>query len=171
MADSERTATLYMTIGAPASGKTTFVSWEVVGKGIVDPVDILCPDADLFEGEEYQWSEKGVAWAWRRTREAFERITSAKRDMVIDATFTTRESRAPFIRNAQDRDYQVVAIYFNVPRETLVDRNSQRLPESKRVSEEVMDKFLGQLEAPEEAEGFVRIMLVDSTGRTDQPLA
>jgi predicted kinase len=161
--------TVFLTIGPPAAGKTTFVSWELVGAGLVAPTHILSPDALLFVGDRYDWSPGRVGRAWHQVKEDFERLLETRRPLVLDATFTRIRDRAPFVKAARAQGYRVVAIFFEVPSHLLLERDRKRAAGGRRVGPEVVERFLGELEPPTEDEGFDEIWRVGPEGRRGSP--
>jgi predicted kinase len=159
---------VFLTIGPPGAGKTYFVSWNLVGSGIISPIDVLCPDGFLFQDGEYCWTEKAVRLAWLKTQKEFLQLLNTNRPFVIDATLVTKESRARYIRTAKDKGYKVIALFFDVPFEVLVTRNKTRMPSSKRLDIEIIKKFYNKLEPPKKEEGFYKIFVIDLKGNIDK---
>ena len=82
----------------------------------------------------------------------------AKRPMsYVDTTNLTPQERQNWIKLARDYGYDVQAVYFDVPLETCLQRNSKR---ERKVPEEAMRRMSAKLKAPEFVEGFSKITVV-----------
>ena len=112
--------TVYVTVGPPGAGKTTFVSWTLVAESRVSPNHILSPDALLFDREGYRWSKDRVGRAWRSVQSDYQRMLAAGRDIVLDATSVQRSDRQSYLQAAREAGHRVVAIWFDVPLSVLV---------------------------------------------------
>ena len=75
----------------------------------------------------------------------------------VDATNLTPHDRASWIKLAKDFGYEVQAVYFDVPLEVCLERNSRR---HRVVEEDVMRKMSAKLKAPTFDEGFSKITVV-----------
>jgi len=157
-------ATAYVMVGAPAAGKTTFVSWSLVADGDVGPSYVLNPDGLLFEGGEYRWTKQRVGRAWRQVRQDYDRLLRSGRDVVLDATSAQRTDRKEYVEVGLRAGYRVVAIWFDVPVEVLVERDGQRVDAGKRVGPEVIRRFVDELEEPSLEEGFAEVWTVGPDG-------
>jgi predicted kinase len=76
----------------------------------------------------------------------------------IDATNLTPAERAPYIGIAQSYGAEAEAVYFDVPLEECRRRNAAR---RRIVPEEALARMALKLTPPAEAEGFVRIEIVE----------
>ena len=160
-----RPPSLFITIGPPGAGKTTFVSWALVAGHLVSPADVLNPDALLFEGSRYKWSPERVGQAWQKVKSDFKSLLSTGRNIALDATFVRRQDRREFIQAARAAGYTVIAVYFDVPAELLVERDRMREDAGKRVGVNIIHRFFTSSESPDPAEGFDEIWRIDQSGR------
>jgi predicted kinase len=156
--------TVYLTVGPPGAGKTTFVSWHLVAQGRVGANYVLNPDGLLFDRDGYHWSPGRVARAWRQVRGDYQRLLETGRDLVLDATSVRRRDRRPYVEAALRAGYRVVAVWFDVPLPLLVERDGQREDHSKRVGAEVVRRFVDELEPPAAEERFDELWTVDAAG-------
>jgi len=157
-------STVYLLVGPPGAGKTTFVSWELVGKGRVRPTDVLSPDGLLYADGRYEWTRERVGRAWAEVRGDYEALLATGRDLVLDATFVRRQDRRPWLELAREAGHRVVAVFVSVPSEVLVERDRAREEHGKRVGVTVIHRFWKALEPPELGEGFDEVWVVGEDG-------
>ncbi len=82
----------------------------------------------------------------------------AKRPMnYVDATNLTPQERHHWIKLAKDYNYEVHAVFFDVPLETCIERHNRR---DRVVPEEIMRRMAAKLKAPTFQEGFAKITVV-----------
>jgi predicted kinase len=82
----------------------------------------------------------------------------AKRPMnYVDATNLTPQERQHWIKLAKDYQYEVQAVFFDVPLEVCVERHQRR---DRVVPEDVMRRMAAKLKAPTFEEGFSKITVV-----------
>lgn len=147
--------TLYVTIGIPASGKTTWRS------NYLDNYTLLSPDAVLEEKYNYEWSPVAAADAWNVTYQALGRAIvsecfnadSSEAEYVWDACNPTPRDRSAVLNIAKGAGWRVVAVYFNTPREVCDERNEAR-PRHRKVPEIQMDRFWANLTPPQDTEAW-----------------
>ena len=149
---------------------------------------ILSPDHFLIDADGiYDWSPAGVASAWaatiRRTQELLSdpryislvllvgvsgsgkstwlRSHMERNKVYIDATFTTKAGRAPFIEIARGADRVIDVVFLDTPFEECARRNALR-SDDRRVPDAKMFRFRDQLrnEPPTLAEGFRQVVVV-----------
>ena len=75
----------------------------------------------------------------------------------VDATNLSIHERRQWIKMAKSFGYEVQAVFFDVPLEVCLERNSQR---DRSVSEDVMRKMAEKLKPPVFEEGFAKITVV-----------
>ncbi len=156
--------TVYLTVGPPASGKTTFVSWHLISPGKVGANYVLNPDGLLYAGAEYQWTKGRVGRAWHAIKVDYHRFLDARRDIVVDATFAERRDRQPYIEPARVAGYRIVALCFEVPLSVCIERDKERQEHGKSVGEEIVRRYVETLEPPSLDEGFDEVWLIGSDG-------
>lgn len=143
---------------------------------------ILSPDDFLIRPDgSYDWSPSRVASAWRETIDRVKDLLQGSRytslvllcgfpasgkstwlkghqessSLYVDATFTTRATRAPFLPLASSFGKPIGVVFLDTPFEECLRRNQLR-PEDRQVPYEKMIKFRSDLERepPGEDEGF-----------------
>lgn len=77
----------------------------------------------------------------------------------VDATHLTVEERAPYIQIGRWYGCDVEAVYFDVAMEVCRERNLRR---NRVVPDDAMARMAAKLVAPQVAEGFARITVVQS---------
>lgn len=144
---------LLITCGLPGAGKSTFVTKKAAEMGAV----VICPDKIRKEitGDEADQSRNAEVFelAYKRLDSAL----SAGKDVIFDATNTTKRARASLISYARKYDAESKAVYFNIPLATCLARNSKRV---RKVPEDVIHRMFKHLERPSKKEGFTSLMTV-----------
>ncbi len=97
-----------------------------------------------------------------REKLLFEACLQSKTATVIDKTNPSKDSRADYIRQAQQHRFTVIAYYFDVPFVDALQRNNRRTGKSK-VPEVGVKATAKQLEKPCFSEGFDKIYHVSVT--------
>jgi predicted kinase len=147
--------TLYITIGCPASGKSTYVKKYVEDNqqtGMYLSSDEL--RAKFGSGETDQTVTPQVFSHIKLKITEF--LTNVVGDyLIIDATSINRKNRRDYIDLTKNNDARIVAWVFERPRNVLVERNKNR---DRVVPEWVIDKMLNQYERPTTDEGFDEII-------------
>ncbi|MCW3491717.1 ATP-binding protein [Dethiobacter alkaliphilus] len=82
-----------------------------------------------------------------------------ERSVILDATFVKASERQPFIQLAKELEAQVMAYYIKTDLGEALQRNENR---KRKVPPEVIRQRLKDVEEPEPAEGFDRIVTIDS---------
>jgi predicted kinase len=155
--------TLYMLVGVPASGKSTWVASQ---EWIDDPV-FISSDAYIERyaaGVDKTYSEVFESYVGTATSYMNEDLNSARlnrKNIVWDQTNVSRKIR--FRKLKQFKDYDAVAVVFKTPdRDTLNARLAAR--PGKNIPEFVMNNMINTFEMPTEDEGFKQIILVETNG-------
>jgi predicted kinase len=143
--------TLLVTIGPPASGKSTFLEK-------LHPDVLFCPDNNLYLGNRYYWNDQRVALAWRTEYERFGKMlhlvnTETSSLWAWDATFTTRILRSALVNIAAGFGMRPVALVFKTPLNVCLERNNARSVD-RRVPETFIKSAAERLEIPYYNDGF-----------------
>ena len=143
--------TLYITVGLPGSGKSTYAKEFIKGKEI----EYLSSDslrAVFGKSEEDQTVTPLVFGHIKRKVDEF--LKDGK-NVMVDATSVNRNERSDYINTAKKYGAKVVAIVFKMDRQGLIDRNKKRGEQGGRVVPDwVIDKMLGKFEEPSYSEGI-----------------
>ncbi len=149
--------TLYITVGLPGSGKSTYVKNFIKDKDI----EYLSSDslrAVYGKSEEDQTVTPLVFGHIKRTVDEF--LKDGK-NVLVDATSVNRKESSEYIKTAKKYDAKVVAIVFKMDRQGLIERNKKRGEQGGRVVPDwVIDKMLAKFEEPSYSEGIDVIIYV-----------
>ena len=139
-----------LAIGLPGSGKSSWFKRHNVAPLSSDMVRSL-----LFDDVREQRFQDLV---FSNLRSMLKARLIAKRPMnYVDATNLTPQERQHWIKLAKDYNYEVHAVFFDVPLEVCVERHQRR---DRVVPEDIMRRMAAKLKAPSFAEGFAKITVV-----------
>ncbi|MFT4112288.1 AAA family ATPase [Silvibacterium sp.] len=139
-----------LTIGLPGSGKTTWFKRRGVTPLSSDMLRNILFD-DITE-QRYQ----GLVFSTLRSL-LRARLIAKMPWNYVDATNLSPHERRQWIKMAKSFGYDVQAVFFDVPLEICMERNSRR---ERVVSDEVMKKMAERLRPPSFKEGFSKIVVV-----------
>ena len=139
-----------LAIGLPGSGKSSWFKRHNVVPLSSDMVRSL-----LFDDVREQRFQDLV---FSNLRSMLKARLIAKRPMnYVDATNLTPQERQHWIKLAKDYNYEVHAVFFDVPLEVCIERHQRR---DRVVPEDVMRRMAAKLKAPAFDEGFAKITVV-----------
>ncbi|MGC1363872.1 MAG: ATP-binding protein, partial [Silvibacterium sp.] len=139
-----------LTIGLPGSGKTTWFKRRGVTPLSSDMLRSILFD-DITE-QRYQ----GLVFSTLRSL-LRARLIAKMPWNYVDATNLSPHERRQWIKMAKSFGYDVQAVFFDVPLEICMERNSKR---ERTVSDETMKKMAERLRPPNFKEGFSKIVVV-----------
>jgi protein phosphatase len=148
---------LYLLIGCPGSGKTTF------GKKYAKDNNIMYLSSDELRAAfgKNEEDQSVTPRVFEHIRYATDEYLSKKISLMIDATNINKRDRKNYIDTANTYGIRVVAYVFEQPRRVLIDRNQKRGENGGRnVPVHVIDKMLNKYETPTYKEGFDEIIYV-----------
>lgn len=152
--------TLYLMVGIPGSGKTTFIKKHLTDNDVHISRDevrfaIVPPDAEYFSQEDRVFAEwiNQICWS---LRSGF--------NVYADATHISPQSRAKTLRGInyllkKEVEFNLEAIVLNTPLDTCLERNSYRTGR-ELVPEKAIKNMRNSFRFPEIQEGFTRIYRV-----------
>ena len=139
-----------LAIGLPGSGKSSWFKRHNVVPLSSDMVRAL-----LFDDVREQRFQDLV---FSNLRSMLKARLIAKRPMnYVDATNLTPQERQHWIKLAKDYNYEVHAVFFDVPLDVCIERHQRR---DRVVPEDVMRRMAAKLKAPSFPEGFAKITVV-----------
>jgi len=139
-----------LAIGLPGSGKSSWFK-----RHNVVPLSSDMVRAVLFDDVREQRFQDLV---FSNLRSMLKARLIAKRPMnYVDATNLTPQERQHWIKLAKDYQYEVHAVFFDVPLEVCVERHQRR---DRVVPEDVMRRMAAKLKPPAFEEGFAKITVV-----------
>ena len=148
-------STLYMMVGIPASGKSTFAK-TLKGKYVSRDIIrfSLIKDGDAYFSKENEVFAKFIY--------EIETGLAAGQDVIVDATHINERSRAKLFRALGSSMYgvELTALYFKTPLEVALTRNENRsglayVPASAIIS------MNSNLTEPTFVEGFNQIYIIE----------
>jgi predicted kinase len=139
-----------LAIGLPGSGKS---SWFKRHNVVPLSSDML--RSVLFDDVREQRFQDLV---FSNLRSMLKARLIAKRPMnYVDATNLTPLERQHWVKLAKDYNYEVHAVFFDVPLEVCIDRHQRR---DRVVPEDIMRRMAAKLKPPSFDEGFAKITVV-----------
>jgi predicted kinase len=139
-----------LAIGLPGSGKSTWFKRHNLTPLSSDMVRAL-----LFDDIREQRFQDLV---FSNLRSMLKARLIARRPMnYVDATNLAPKEREHWIKLAKDYNYEVHALFFDVPLEVCIERHQRR---DRVVPEEVMRRMAAKLKPPTFDEGFAKITVV-----------
>jgi predicted kinase len=139
-----------LAIGLPGSGKSSWFKRHSLAPLSSDLLRTI-----LFDDVREQRFQDLV---FSNMRSMLKARLIAKRPMnYVDATNLTPQERAHWIKLAKDYNYEVHAVFFDVPVEVCIDRHQRR---DRVVPEDVMRRMASKLKPPAFDEGFAKITVV-----------
>jgi len=142
--------TVVLAIGLPGSGKSTWFKRRGVAPLSSDLVRSM-----LFDNVTEQRFQDLVFSTLRSLLRA--RLVARMPMNYVDATNLSAHDRRGWIKMAHDFGYDVQGVFFDVPLEVCMERNSRR---NRIVPEDVMRRMAGKLRPPAFDEGFSKITVV-----------
>lgn len=150
-------ATLYMLIGVPGSGKTTWLNQKYdisLGDFIVGSDYIIQEVADQFDISYNEAFPHLIKFAEHMMYKEINNAKMQDANIYWDQTNTSRKTRAEKIAKIPE-SYHKVAVYFKTP-DDLEERLASRI--GKTIPEHVVKSMIDKLEEPTHDEGFDEII-------------
>ena len=143
----------YIMIGAPGSGKSTWIKNHLQNNVIIISRDNIV--MELANTSDYQkaWNSVDQKQVDKILQERFDNINGVG-NFAIDMTNMSKKSRKRWINKIDKSLYEIEAIVFELPKEVLIERNKLRQAENKNMPLMVIDQMLNNYEKPSHDEGF-----------------
>jgi predicted kinase len=148
---------LYITVGLPGSGKSTYAKNFINGKNI----EYLSSDElrAVFGKDETDQTVTSTVFGHIK-KNVYEFLKNDK-NVLVDATSVNRRDRSDYINTAKKCGAKVVVFVFKMDRDGLIARNRKRGQEGGRVvPTNIIDKMLAKYEEPSTIEGIDEIIYV-----------
>jgi predicted kinase len=149
-----------LAIGLPGSGKSTWFKRHNVTPLSSDMLRSL-----LFDDVREQRFQDLVFSNLRSMLKA--RLIARRPTNYVDATNLTPKEREHWIKLAKDYNYEVQAVFFDVPLEVCIERHQRR---DRVVPEDAMRRMAAKLKPPTFDEGFAKITVV-RVKKKSEPIA
>jgi predicted kinase len=149
--------TIYIAVGLPGSGKSTYA------KNFIKDKDIEYLSSDelraVYGKDETDQSVTSIVFGHIK-RKVDEYLKNGK-NVLVDATSVNRKERSDYINTAKKYGAKVVALVFKMDRDGLIARNQKRGEQGGRVVPDwVIDKMLAKYEEPSTSEGIDEVIYV-----------
>ena len=132
---------LTITVGLPASGKTTFA--KSAGFDVAVSLDD-CRET-LWGNRKVQYGPGGMDALLACQDAVITAAMNESKSIVVHNTSILKEYRKPLVELAKKHGYRTQIVYFDIPFEECIRRNMQR---EDAVPENIMADFRDKLEAP-----------------------
>ncbi len=151
---------LFMMVGAPGTGKSTFVLNNMKEDFVYISRDEIRYSL-LEEGDDYFAKERKVFNEFiLRINEAI--MWDDYPNIIIDATHLTKASRAKVLKRLTTVD-EIRAMVMTTPLEVALERNAKREGRT-RVPDDVIKSMYNSFELPTKEEGFDSIAYINENG-------
>ena len=150
---------LYMLVGIPASGKTTWSNNQSFTKDcVIISTDQYVEEYAAQTGKTYTEAfQEYMPIAVDRMTDAVIEAREAGRNIIWDQTSTSIGTRAKKFRMLPN--YYAIAVVFSIPERQELERRLASRP-GKIVPIDVVDRMIGNWEEPTLEEGFMEIWKV-----------
>ena len=156
---------LYMLVGVPGSGKSTWIrsrNHDAVIASTDDHIEAAAAAQGLTYDDVFESEIKAATAALRET---VKQAVRDKRDIIWDQTNLTAKSRRGKLGQVP-KHYERIALYFPTPDgEELARRLASRA--GKTIPAHVMASMIASLEPPGPSEGFDEIYQVPNAQKQD----
>ena len=143
--------TLYITVGLPGSGKSTYAKEFIKGKEI----EYLSSDSLRAVFGKSEEDQTVTPLVFGHIKKKVDEFLKDGKNVMVDATSVNHKERSDYINTAKKYGAKVVAIVFKMDRQGLIERNKKRGEQGGRVVPDwVIDKMLAKFEEPSYSEGI-----------------
>ena len=143
--------TLYITVGLPGSGKSTYVKNFIKDKEI----EYLSSDSLRAVYGKSEEDQTVTPLVFGHIKRKVDEFLKDGKNVLVDATSVNRKERSDYIKTAKKYGAKIVVIVFKMDRQGLIERNKKRGEQGGReVPTFVIDKMLNKFEEPSYDEGI-----------------
>ena len=150
--------TLYMLVGVPASGKTTWTKNNRGSALVASSDDYIEQQAEKLGSTYSDVFDKFIKAANTHAIETARKAFSNKVDLIWDQTNLTKTGRRNKLKMVP-KDYKKVAVFFPVPHTDVLKKRLVSRP-GKNIPDYVMSSMIKTIEKPSKEEGFDEIITV-----------
>lgn len=147
---------LYLVIGLPGSGKSTYLKEHFKDSQIVSRDDIRFEM--MKESSKYFDNERKVFNEFVYRIQYY--LDNTNKNVIADATHINEKSRNKLLNKLKLKDVKIHILFINTPIEKCIKRNSLR-EEYKRVPEKVIYDFYNRLEYPTHNEKYSYVSIIE----------
>ena len=147
---------MYMVIGAPGCGKSTYIQNHLKENEIVISRDKI-RFSMLKDTDEYFSKEKEV---YNEFIKQIDAAITADVDFYVDQTSLNAAARNKLFSRLKKKPNEIIGIFFTTPLDTILQRNAQRTGRALVPKDAVINMF-NSLTRPTIAEGFTQILEVE----------
>ena len=156
---------LYLMVGVPGSGKSTYV------KNILKNGDIYISRDEiryslLTEEDDYFAKENEVIKTFINNIDKSLVNEESCGDVYADATHLSPKSRAQVLNQLKNKD-KVSVIYLDIPLNIILERNAQRKGRAL-VPENVVRRMYNSIILPTKAEGIEELIIIDENQKVKE---
>ena len=160
------TKNIYILVGPPAAGKSTWVEKEFQGECHVVSTDDIIQEIADNDGKTYNETfAKYIKAAEVIMWQEFDRMVNGDYNpIVVDRTNMSVKSRRRFFERLRNfhkgHGYQLHTVVFPKPEDEEYERRLNSRP-GKTIPEPVINGMLASFEMPTESEGFTSIRVIE----------
>ena len=147
---------MYVVIGAPGCGKSTYIQNHLKENELVISRDKI-RFGMLNDNDEYFSKEKEV---YNEFIKQIDAAIEAQTDVWVDQTSLNTSARNKLFSRLKKKPDEIIGIYFNVPLNIVLQRNAQRTGRAL-VPEDAVINMFNALTKPTFEEGFTDIWEVE----------
>ena len=156
---------IYILVGPPAAGKSTWVEKEFQGECFVVSSDKIIEEIAAEKNQTYDEVFYYVKVAEAMMWQEFDKAVETKHDpIVVDRTNMSVKSRRRFFERLRNfhkgHGYQLHAVVFPKPEDAEYERRLNSRP-GKTIPEFIINSMLASFEMPTESEGFASIRVIE----------
>jgi len=148
--------TLYVAVGIPGSGKTTYLKPWAETLGVV----YISPDNIRYELNGDSQSQANMQQVWDLAYERIENALSSGKDVVLDSTQYRKRDRENLIRRFRSHATKIISLFFDVPYEICMERNNKRIERVVPVHAMNRMAYYIDTDPPSLSDGFDEIRVI-----------